>query len=93
MKIPVYSTRFKKEFKLMGKRGYDLGKLMDVITQLIHENPLPPHNRDHALKGNYEGFRECHVGGAGDWLLVYKKDNNILVLVLTETGTHADLFE
>jgi len=49
--------------------------------------------RNRPLKGNYTGYRECHVGGEGDWLLIYKKQNNRLVLVFTATGTHADLFE
>lgn len=75
------------------KRGYDMSILNDTINRLLGDNPLPARYRDHPLKGNYTGYRECHVGGAGDWLLIYKKDNNRLILVLTETGTHADLFE
>ena len=54
---------------------------------------MPPEYRDHPLKGNYNGYRECHVGGEGDWLLIYKKYEDKLILVFTATGTHSDLFE
>jgi mRNA interferase YafQ len=54
---------------------------------------MPPHYRDHQLKGNLKKDRECHVEGLPDWLLTYRKDNNTLILLLTGTGTHSDLFE
>ena len=54
---------------------------------------MPLRYRDHPLKGNYNGYRECHVDGEGDWLLIYKKHEEKLILVLTATGTHSDLFE
>ena len=84
---------FRQGVRAAAKRGYDLTKLEQTIDLLASGRIMPPNYRDHALKGAYSGYRECHVGGAGDWLLIYKKDNNRLVLVLTATGTHADLFE
>jgi len=68
-------------------------KLDKTITLLISGEPLPPHFRDHPLKGNFKGERECHVDGLPDWLLTYRKDKNRLILLLTGTGTHTDLFE
>lgn len=50
--------------------------------------PLPSKNKDHALKGNYSGRRECHI--TPDWLLIYEVDGNDLYL--DRTGTHSDLF-
>ena len=84
---------FRRGVRLAAKRGYDMAKLEHTITLLAGGGPLPPNYRDHPLKGNYQGYRECHVAGDGDWLLIYKIFEDKLILVLTETGTHADLFE
>ena len=88
MKTPVYSTRFKKEYKASMKRGLDIARLDDIMVKLLQETALPPANRDHALQGNYAGCRECHI--APDWLLIYRYDGNDVVFV--RTGTHSDLF-
>ncbi len=83
-----YSSRFKKNFKICTKRGYDLRKLRDVIDTLRIPSPLPDGNRDHQLTGGQKAYRECHI--APDWLLIYCYDGDMLVLY--RTGTHADLF-
>jgi mRNA interferase YafQ len=70
-----------------------MAKLDNTIAILMSGNPLPPKYRDHPLKGNFKGQRECHVDGLPDWLLTYKKDEGRLILLLTGTGTHSDLFE
>ena len=90
---PDYSTNFRRNRRLLIKRGYDMSKLEDTIDLLLTGDLMPPENRDHPLKGNYIGYRECHVGGEGDWLLIYKKQNDKLILVFTATGAHADLFD
>jgi len=84
---------FRRGVRLVAKRGYDMTKLETTITLLANGGLLPSKYRDHPLKGNYCGYRECHVGGEGDWLLIYRKYNDKLILALTATGTHADLFE
>ena len=88
---PRYTTQFKKDYKVVVKRGYKTALLEDVIRLLCEEQPLPEKNRDHALTGNYVGFRECHI--QPDWLLIYKVEQEILTLTLTRTGTHSDLLE
>ena len=85
-----YSTRFKKDYKLVKKRGYDTSLLEEVLEMLCAEQPLPQKYRDHMLTGNYDGNRECHI--TPDWLLIYKIQNDELLLSLTRTGTHSDLF-
>lgn len=85
-----YSIRFKKDFKTVLKRGYDIRLLEEVLELLIEEQTLPQKYLDHALTGNYTGHRECHI--TPDWLLVYKIEKEILILSLTRTGTHSDLF-
>lgn len=85
-----YSTKIKKDLKLLKKRNYDLKKFNDVIDILRENKPLPPQYLDHQLSGNYAGFRECHI--EPDWLLIYRIENNTLTLVLLRTGTHSDLF-
>jgi len=84
---------FRRSVRMVMKRGYDMTKLERTIDLLASGQPMPPRYQDHSLIGNYKGYRECHVDGAGDWLLIYKKDNDRLILVLTATGSHADLFE
>ena len=64
--------------------------ITDIIKKIAKGEKLDTKYRDHALKGNYEGCRECHV--APDWLLIYELVDNGLILYLTRTGTHSDLF-
>lgn len=85
-----YEKSFKKDFKRILKRGYNPKLLEEVITMLSNEETLPDKYRDHALSGNFSGYRECHI--ALDWLLIYKIDNGLLLLLLSRTGTHSDLF-
>ena len=85
-----YHTMFKKDFKRIKKRGYDISRLEKKDELLANEVPLPEQFKDHNLSGNYNGFRECHI--APDWLLIYQVNNNELVLVLSRTGSHSDLF-
>ncbi len=85
-----YSARFRKDYKLVKKRGYNTALLEEVLDILCEEQPLPPKYRDHALTGNFTGHRECHI--TPDWLLIYKIEAGELLLSLTRTGTHSDLF-
>ena len=87
----IMSNQFKRDLKLARKRGLDIALLDAVVTQLANELPLAAKYRDHDLKGNYAGFRECHI--MPDWLLIYRIDGNDLMLFLARTGTHSDLFE
>ena len=86
----VASTKFKKDLKLAIKRGLDISLLNEIVTTLQKGLPLPAKNKDHALTGNYIGCRECHI--QSDWLLIYEISNKELILYLTRTGTHSDLF-
>lgn len=81
---------FKKDVKRIKKRGYNLKLLEDVIEMLSNQQELPAKYRDHNLSGDYAGCRECHI--TPDWLLVYEVHENELLLYLTRTGTHSDLF-
>ena len=83
------TSQFKKDYRLAKRRGQNIQTLKDVIIQLANDQPLPEKNRDHALTGDWKGFRECHI--MPDWLLVYKKENDVLVLTLTRLGSHSDL--
>ena len=86
----MLTRKFKKSLKLAKKRGLDLNLLEKLITSLQNNIPLEEKYRDHELRGKYQGFRECHI--APDWLLIYMKEEDILVLTLIDTGTHSDLF-
>ena len=81
---------FKKDLKLAKKRGYDLSLLTSVVDTLAMGQPLAEKYKDHNLVGNYKGCRECHI--TPDWLLIYEVSDNELILYLTRTGTHSDLF-
>ena len=84
------TTKFQKDLKRLEKRGYNLSLLTDVIKKLANGERLPEKNKDHILQGEFFGCRECHI--APDWLLIYEISNEELILYLTRTGTHSDLF-
>ena len=84
------TTQFKKDYKQAIKRGLKIQMLDDVITALALGEVLPEKNRDHALSGNWIGHRECHI--LPDLLLIYRIEDDVLILTLTRTGTHSDLF-
>ena len=85
----VITNQFKKDLKRIRKRGYNLTLLDDVLKTLQNEVPLDDKYRDHALVGDYIGFRECHI--QPDWLLIYAIDQGQLILTASRTGTHSDL--
>ncbi len=86
----VPTSLFKKDLKTIKKRGYDLSLLNDVVETLASGQTLAEKYKDHNLIGNYKGCRECHI--TPDWLLIYEISDNELILYLTRTGTHSDLF-
>ena len=86
----IWTSLFKKDYKLAIKRGLPIKELDNVIRLLAEDAPLPAKYKDHELSGIWKGFRECHI--QPDWLLIYKILANKLVLSLTRTGSHSDLF-
>ena len=84
------TTQFKKDFKLAMKRGLTIELLEEVIAALAMGETLPEKHKDHALTGNWVEHRECHV--LPGWLLIYRIEDEVLVLTLARTGTHSDLF-
>ena len=89
MKHVSQSSQFARDVKLMAKRGKRLDKLKEVVRTLAGGGPLDARHRDHALRGNWTGCRDCHI--EPDWLLIYTTDESSLRL--ERTGTHSDLFE
>ena len=85
------TSRFKAGVKLARKRGLDISVLENVIEKLRLDQPLDAKHRNHELSGNFKGVWECHI--QPDWLLLYLKDNGVLVLTLVDTGTHSDIFK
>ena len=83
------TSRFKKDYRLAKKRGQNTQILKDIVLELADGHTLPAENHDHALVGDWIGYRECHI--APDWLLVYRKDDDVLVLTLMRTGSHSDM--
>lgn len=85
----IYSGQFKRDYKRCQKRGLNINLLKSVVATLAIPTVLPSKNKDHELKGNYKGRRECHI--QPDWLLIYEIDGDDLYL--DRTGTHSDLFD
>ena len=90
-----FTTQFKKDYKQAIKRGLDITLFDEIISKLSKGEQLPEKNKDHGLLGNWVGYRECHI--TPDWLLIYRtiKDDilgELLVLTLSRTGSHSDLF-
>jgi mRNA interferase YafQ len=89
-----WRSQFKKDYKLMLKQGKDIAALDDVIGELAVPNPLPENHQDHSLKGEYKGYRDCHIDP--DWILIYgyeTLDDGECQLLLVRTGSHSDLLE
>lgn len=86
-----FTSKFKKDIKLLKKQGKNIEKLYEIINILAYGEELDAKYRDHNLIGNYKGYRECHI--EPDWLLIYKVMENILILTLSRTGTHSELFK
>jgi len=85
-----FANQYLKDLEVMQRRNLPKSELDGVIKLLSEEKPLLPKHKDHPLKGAFKGYRECHI--LPDWLLIYKKDKQMLTLVLIRTGTHSDLF-
>lgn len=86
----IWTAKFKRDYKLAMKRNLNIDILDNAIRILASGSQLPESYNDHMLSGNRKGYRECHI--QPDWLLVYCIEDNDLVLVLTRTGTHSDIF-
>ncbi len=85
------TSRFKAGVKLARKRGLDISLLEEVVEKLRLDQPLEAKHHNHELSGNFKGVWECHI--QPDWLLLYLKDDGVLVLTLVDTGTHSDIFK
>lgn len=86
----VYTNAFRKRYKLLVKRGYDMSKLRMAVDILAAEGTLPPVYCPHKLVGKREGEWECHI--QPDWLLIWEQHDEELLLVFLDMGTHSDLF-
>ena len=87
----VYTNKMKRDVRRIVKRGKDITKLIIALDLLAAKTPLPQNYNDHSLKGDMQGYRECHL--EADWLLIYYVVEDKLTLVAIGTGTHSDLFE
>lgn len=89
MRAPVYSGQFKRDARLAQKRGKDMAKFRTLATLLLAGESLPPRYKDHALRGEWIGFRDAHI--EPDWVLIYKPSR--VEVRFERMGTHADLFD
>ena len=83
------TSRFNKDLKRLIKQGKDIDKLTSVVNKLSSGETLEAQYKDHQLGNNWAGFRDCHV--EPDWILIYKKQDDTLILTLTRSGSHAEL--
>ena len=86
----IFTRQFSRDLKLAVRRGKDLGKITKVIDLLCAQEPLPPTLHDHALSGDYAGYRDCHV--ESDLVLIYRIAEGQLQLICFRLGTYSDLF-
>ena len=85
-----WTKQYKKDVKLAKKRNYKMDELYSVVEKLANDEILEERYHDHSLEGNWADHRELHI--RPDWLLIYQKKDNLLILELSRTGTHSDLF-
>jgi len=86
-----YTGKIKKDIKLAQKRGLNLELFKEVVLLLEESGKLPAKYKAHVLTGNFKGYWECHI--QPDWLLIWKKEEEIKLVSLTRTGSHSDLFK
>jgi len=86
----IYTHQFKKSLRLCQRRGFDMNAIKRVLELLERDGVLPPEYKPHVLSGNYANFWECHI--KSDWLLLWKQIDDEFILLITDTGTHSDLF-
>ena len=86
---PVHTSKFKKDYRKVKKQNNDMGKLVEILELLISQKPLPAKNRDHALTGSLNKYRECHI--EPNWLLMYRVDGQ--KIIFERTGSHSELFK
>ena len=86
------TSLFKKQLKKAVKHGKDIKKLIEILNKLSNGDKLDKKYHNHNLIKNkqYKDCFECHI--EPDWLLVYKYNNNELILFLISTGSHSELF-
>lgn len=84
------TNKFDRDLKKCAKQGKDISLLKRITYKLKDGKALPQRSRDHLLKGNWQGFRECHI--QPDWLLIYLIEESKKEIVLTRTGSHSELF-
>ncbi len=85
-----FTSAMKKDMKKVVKRHYDLNLFAEIVDKLANDVPLDEKYHDHVLEGNWANHWECHI--KPDWLLIYQIKDDILILELSRTGTHSDLF-
>lgn len=87
-----YSSKFKKSLKRITKQGKDIEKLLDVVDKLAVKEELEEKYKNHNLVNDkyYKNCSECHI--EPDWLLIYQYNDNELILLLVDTGSHSKLF-
>ena len=85
------TSKFRKDLKQAKKKGLNIDLLQKVVDDLASGKKLDERHHDHALVGDWVSFRKCHI--QPDWLLIYKISGDALILTLTRTGSHSDLFK
>ncbi len=85
----IYTTQFKRDYKKIKKQNKEFNKLKVLIEKLVSGEKLELKYKDHQLAGEFRGYRDCHI--EPDWLLIYKKTTN--ALILERTGSHSELFK
>ena len=88
---PTTTTLFEKDKKKALKQSKNMSRLAEVMKKLIEERPLEPKYCDHPLKGEWKGFRDCHV--ENDWVLIYKVVKEEKRIIFARLGSHSELFK
>jgi mRNA interferase YafQ len=87
------TKRFRRHYAKSLRSGKDIEKLKAVMRMIVHDEPIPAKYRDHALHGEWQGVRDCHI--EGDWILLYevgRDENGQELVVFHATDTHENLF-
>jgi mRNA interferase YafQ len=89
MKDLLIEQGYEKWIKRLKKKHYNMELLKEVVKLLLEGIQLPTKYHDHALSGNLQGNRECHI--EANWLLMYKSTDTEIILI--KTGSHDDFYK
>ena len=89
MRYVGQTKNFNRDIKKLVRGNIITAELGIIVNKLANNEPLDFSYHDHALTGNWKGYRECHL--AFDLVLIYELDDENNILELARIGSHSEI--